>query len=732
MHASHSTAVATDTSSRYAEVRHRTDSQDSEASLKPTIVDCGTDIDDWSDASASSQAKTIADVGIQAGEPYSRRDVDKSAKSSPPRNGRSSPTPSASSYRKSVSFDLGDSDSNNTVASHRSTSQEVFANDNYEIPVPDNQQQPTHKPYQRKGILRSPSPMSSSTLDRPPVAPTPIQPGGVRREKVLSDDEIERENPFRREFFNEDDEPTQNIYEEIGFDKEPPVKECSDSETDRVYRNIILSRPKSNCGTETSSVFQSSADNYRYHSNEHLLDAEVKKIPIKWPVHKSTGDLSARPKEGPPLPPKPKVKTAPIIYNHGLKTFQQEMQRGDLVELEHNPVTNTVSAVPKTLEPLEFNLDTPLPPIPQSPSKRPTTTRPNESPPPPPVNLATMPSRNKIHRIDADPNIVTIVPTKICELPTPLAVLNRHENSAENILVSEATHRELLLHENQLRNTLITDGVIPQPADCESSAKVSVPVRHAPPPPVPNKVPSIPRAQPAPQILPVQYSHLPMPQHPGYFHAPTFSSTSPPGVPTSFGIIPTPAAAAASLMLPTPSSSANYLVSSDPNAAHPFAFPSHAFQHTHYTAQTPMQPSPNQFQSNYSNLATSAPALNWTAQNYYQQQLQFEYEQHQQQHLMHQFQHPTHRAYLPQSFSTASLLSPPHSSLSSSVMSVNSFSSTNHRAFSASNCQSDGNLYDVPCHGHEERSNVSVSSDESVRDSRLSRSGSVVGKETVV
>lgn len=719
-------------------MRVRTDSQESDRSVRALVSDCGTDVDDWSDASTTSShilKPKVTPISLQTSEPYSRRDI------AP----KSSPTPSNRSHRKSVSFDLGDSDNPANEFAPRSSSMERLLNDNYEVPLAES----INKPHLRKGILRSPSPMLSSPLDRPPQTPTPNLPSG-RRDIVYVDREIERDNPFRREFFNEDDEPTQNIYEEIGFNREP--KECADNENDRLYRNVMMAPPKK---VGNTSSIQSSADSYRYHSNEALLDANVKKIPIKWPFTKSTGDLSVRPKEGPPLPPKPKVKTAEIVYNQGLKTLRQEMEIGDLVELEHNPVTNTVSAVPKPPKVFDFNADTPLPPIPQSPSKVKIKSRPNESPPPPPVNLATLPSRNKMHRIEADPSIIGIVPnTKLCGLTSPRPVGLRPENSPDNILVSESTHRDILIHENQVRNNLMSEG--------NESPKINVPVRHAPPPPVPVKSPSTPsQVLPPPQILPVQYSHLPMPQHPGYFHAPPYSTnTSSPQ--TSFNYVPSQAAsAAASLMLspPPPPPLANYLVSSDPNATNPFAFPSHAYQ-PHFTSAPapplPLVPSGAHFQSHYSNLAASQPSLNWSyfqqQQHHHQQQqqhhqnnqLQYEYEQQQQQQqLHHQYNPMPHRSLIQHqhSHSLANLASPTNSSLASSVFSVNSsFSSSStqqqqqqQQSFVPTGYRLDENVYDVPCRDEDLSSDDNCNPPRTgVRSSSLARSSSMIGKETVV
>lgn len=521
--------------------------------VSPPAATITDDLEDFSDTSVQSVFKT---------EPYSRRDTESRKKSTS--TDRASPTPSNSSHRKSVSFDLADPqyrtiyfDADQIQATpvrrepevvsvfQRARSQERLLNDNYEVPVE------VVVTKLKKGILRAPSPMltssNNSTLDRPPTQP-PAEPSRPISHHLQTD----RENPFRKEFFAEEESPPdehhspdQNIYEEIDFTR-AKFRDSSDSDgygdnrslSDRDSKMLSRNnRPRSTYDSDTSVMSPiEEHTSSRYYSNEHLGGAggeSERRIPIKWPMHKSTGNLMtdrAAAAAKPPLPPKPSsaLKYANISYKDGLisEEIRQSMQR-----IEE-----------------KFDAYAPLPPLP-SPSPSPTSStgfpkfkrhasvdRPSESPPPPPVNLATLPSRKKLNRFDADPTIIGIVPAKFDILPTARRVeFVSSENSAEHILVTESTHRELMLHENHIRNTR---------REAEQP-KFNVPVRQAPPPPSPGTppvfsplppppplTPPILLRQPPPppppfssspffpptQILPVQYSHLPMPQQPtGYF-----------------------------------------------------------------------------------------------------------------------------------------------------------------------------------------------------------------------
>lgn len=557
------------------------DSQESELAV-------GTDLDDFSDASASNRqftAKNPANT-IMTAEPYTRRDTDirkvQAEAIAPPKvvsankekaDRSGSPTPSNSSHRKSVSFDLGDpefrtiylEDDQQIVTIKKSISHERLLNDNYEIPVE------TVK-HQKKGILRSPSPMSnSSTLDRPPlIPPAPLPTNTTRREKIQPDNEIERENPFRKEFFAEEEEdkqehsPDQNIYEEIDFTR-AKFKDSSDSEGYESGRisgpgreSRFLNRDRARSTYDSDNSVMSPIEehtNSRYYSNEHLIEEPEKRIPIKWPVYKSTGDLLDHSRVRPPLPPKPPSKLPVTLSyaNVSYKDVSNSNQSIELVEVIERKIPTTETTSRPESNKFEFDAYAPLPPLPslppQSPriktfKRHPSTERPTESPPPPPVNLATLPSRNKMHRIDADPTIIGIVPTKFDILPTARRVEFVHENSPENILVTETTHREIMLHENKLRNSIRESQSVAAP-----SSKLNVPVRQAPPPPPPahrqQSTPSTPMTPqhvqspmfmpsqifPQSQILPVQFSHLPMPQQAGYFQ--TFQPPLPPPPPTA-------------------------------------------------------------------------------------------------------------------------------------------------------------------------------------------------------
>lgn len=555
---------------------------------------------------------------------------------------------STTAHRKSVSFDLSDneyipvfsSESNPTPSEPPENLADLYLSqfsresdqegDGYEVPIKYPSAPRPKRPTKVKSILRSPSPNQAATtilssLDRP-LRTTRISPPKqtvtsaivhVHATK-LSDDEIERENPFRKEFLEQ--RPYENIYEELRFEhkSEPQpgnVRYSSDSDSNEkevlTNKSAKKVRPKSAyCVSESntySEILPKSAQ-----SNENLLESSdnEKLLPTKI-VSKSTGSLAVdRPKNKPPLPPKPlitkspspsppqtsvspsvplvaqpTVKHADVLQNDALKIFQSEMLRGDFYEYRHDPNTNqitkvkqTTSSVPVAQQDREdvlketpkdfsavtrqktFNPGSPLPPIPLSSHQPPYTKvykrtfsseRPSVSPPPPPINLSTLPTPDKLHTIkNDDGTILEILSTKIDVLPKPHRSESHHENSPDYNLVTEATHREILLHENELRNAIQDEQTV-----TETTVTVSrIPIRQAPPPP-PSLPPSATSTSrypmefvqqsaaghfshthdqqqvahtpvlasnqvfPQTQVLPVQYSQLPMPQQPGYFHA---------------------------------------------------------------------------------------------------------------------------------------------------------------------------------------------------------------------
>lgn len=468
----------------------------------------------------------------------------------------------------------------------RENSQEE--NDGYEIPIKYPGGPRARQPKKVKSILRSPSPSSAQTtlkttissLDRPlrttriPLPSTTVTTAVVHTARLSSsDEEIERENPFRKEFLER--RPYENIYEELDFDSPKSAGKTPE------YSVAQKQRPKSivEDSQQYTEILPKSSQ-----SNENLTEKtnENKSLGTQ---SRSTGSLIAdRPKQKPPLPPKPKaasikspppiVKHADIMQNEALKTFQKEMLRGDLYEFIHDAETNQVTRIKQatttipvvgttttkenfpceepttttTTRLASFNPTSPLPPIPKSniPSyskvyKRTTSVdRPTVSPPPPPINLSTLPSADKLKTIQIeDGSNVEILPV---DTLTPVRVTDEHhENCPEYNLVTEQTHREILLQENEIRNALQEQKIITETVVSTSR----IPVRKAPLPPTAtkelliqkpceiacalssnniNQEHSFQQSQstsnqvfPVTQILPVQYSQLPIPQQPDYF-----------------------------------------------------------------------------------------------------------------------------------------------------------------------------------------------------------------------
>lgn len=479
--------------------------------------------------------------------------------------------------------------------------------DGYEIPIKYSTET---KPF--KSILRSPSPSAAATtptqissLDRPlsvksPRVPPPQQTVTAAivhtRHPDDDDEEIERENPFRNEFLGY--RPYENVYEELRFDNNKTKQEKPIEYAMSADKKV---RPKSAYYTEDpyTEILPKS-----YHSNEHLVtDISDERITVTKPTSKSTGNLvTERPKHKPPLPPKPptqpsNVKHANLVQNEALKTFQNEMQRGDFYEYRHDHSTNkiikikhdrpeldikqpieigklgereelhTVSNIPESPSPLETQTTPPYTKINKKACN--TNVRPSASPPPPPINLSTLPTIDKLRNIETeDGTILEILPTKIDVLPLPQRAEYRHENSSDNILVTEATHREIMLQENEMRNAMQQqqEEIVQESTTTTTTLASKLPLRKAPPPPPPQSSTSVHQEEPfynrsnespssrqipshaatlspsqifpPTQILPVQYSHLPIPQQPGYYH--TFSPTPmavnyPSGIPVPSG-----------------------------------------------------------------------------------------------------------------------------------------------------------------------------------------------------
>lgn len=488
--------------------------------------------------------------------------------------------------RKSVSFDLSDNEyipvfeavsapaqtENLAELFLRQFSQESEG-DGYEVPI----KYPTKGRSKRpsppvKSILRSPSPNASIPLssDRPlRTTPQSNQSGttaAIVHASRHSDEEIERENPFRKEFLTY--RPYENIYEEIGSNDKPKdagVRYSSDSDTNEQtaisrYATPKKVRPKSAYTANESDTYTEIIPKSSQSKEDLLQSGEAEQSLPKRPAYKSTGSLIDRPKHKPPLPPKPivpapeasesttnldqsqtTVKHADVVQNEALKIFQSEMQRGDFYEFQHDKKTNKIIKVKQppppsplpspqpsvtiatesseTNRPKIFSQESPLPPIPSSIytnvyKRSVSNERPSISPPPPPINLATLPTVDKLRKLDTgDGKIVEIFPKTHHRA-------SHHENSPDYNLVTEATHREILLHENELRNAIQQEQVVVTDSAITSSR---IPIRRAPAPPSmldQQEQQSAPlQIFPQTQILPVQYSQLPTPQQPGYYHA---------------------------------------------------------------------------------------------------------------------------------------------------------------------------------------------------------------------
>ncbi|XP_039231987.1 protein lap4 isoform X5 [Drosophila yakuba] len=336
----------------------------------------------------------------------------------PSRSGRS--TPEYGGHRKSVSFDLsGDERSKSDYERSRSRTPDGYTR------AYDSEQDTRgsgRNRLPRKGILRATSPcatleksepivpavarirdVESPQLQRVSRATSPDRPGG----------ELDRENPFRHPT-SEDDEYT------------------------RIAKEVSKS-PRSPRSTREQFFFGSSR------SSEDLLEqcqsqSSGRSTPSTV-ISKSTENLTGtRPKIPPPTAPKPQLKKANLVRNVALETFQaSDVGQGDFTVFEHDASTNTI-------HPVEAK-------VPVRVSTKTKPSRPRESPPPPPVNFATLP------KLPSTPTLREAEESIYMEAlpPTPSQLRPHeflHENSPDNILVSPQEHREYLLRENELRNQL--------------------------------------------------------------------------------------------------------------------------------------------------------------------------------------------------------------------------------------------------------------------------------------
>ncbi|XP_054739490.1 uncharacterized protein LOC129245338 isoform X11 [Anastrepha obliqua] len=483
-------------------------------------------------------------------------------------SGRSTPDLSSSTFghRKSVSFDLsGDERSKSDYERSRTP-------DGYSRYYDSEQEYSSTRPRMpRKGILRSASPSSSnnSTLERckrpeklPPIVPT------VARIKEIDSPTVQHVRSCSPLSSRDGTSGTSS-----GYRSPPPLPErvlvSTEIERDNPFREAFLDKTKIDEYTELAKAMSKSPSalkSPREHfffgskSTENLLSAERsvssgRSTPstVISTQSKSTEDLlssstGAKPKRiPPPIMPKPVTKKAELVHNVALDAFQKaDVGYGDFTVFEHDPTTNTIHEVSSPPPPTTPTL--PLTPPAGSIAKLPlrvktprSPSRPRESPPPPPINYATMPKPSspsvQVRKNDeAEAYYMEVLPP----LPPPPAdevppSQRRHsefihENSPDHILVTEDEHRTIMLNENEIRNQLRS-----------ISRKSQIPelgVPHEDAPPVPNyasikhspkldNLSSIAAVQtdtpsnnplsptqifPTAQILPVQYTSLPQPQ----------------------------------------------------------------------------------------------------------------------------------------------------------------------------------------------------------------------------
>ncbi|XP_032295233.1 protein lap4 isoform X4 [Drosophila virilis] len=393
----------------------------------------------------------------------------------PSRSGRSTPE-YAGGHRKSVSFDLsGDERSKSDYERSRSRTPDRFSR------AYDSEQDTRTKALgrmPRKGILRATSPSSSasSTLERRPEKPPPIVPTVARIREVESPQlqrvsratsperpgELERENPFRQVEPYEDDEYTQ-IAKAISMSPRSPRDQ------------FFFGTSRSN-----EDLIEQS------HSSGRSTPSTV--------ISKSTENLTgARPKVPPPTLPKPQLKKADLVRNVALETFQAtDVGQGDFAVFEHDASTNTIHQVAK----LPVRLATK------------SSSRPRESPPPPPVNYSTLP-KSPLPKLAA-----SLLEESVYMEALPPAQRRPndfvHENSPDNILVTPEQHRDFLLRENEMRNQLRApyEPAPPIPIAAGSGGGDNSNYALLLGPATPAQI------FPAAQILPVQYASLPQPQQP--------------------------------------------------------------------------------------------------------------------------------------------------------------------------------------------------------------------------
>uniref|UniRef100_A0A182M4H0 Uncharacterized protein n=1 Tax=Anopheles culicifacies TaxID=139723 RepID=A0A182M4H0_9DIPT len=219
------------------------------------------------------------------------------------------------------------------------------------------------------------------------------------------------------------------------------------------------------------------------------------------------------------------IRRAEVVRNQAARKLHEEFGQGDLVEYEHDSVTNTIREV---------------------------------------VVGGVVPSSTR------HPERVEVLPAKYETLPIKRTAQFVHENTPNNLLVPDEVHRQVLLEENEVRNKLLAQyaheqqqhpqqqlhhqqvytmhhahsselvGRVPSPYlyDTGSASVSPLPAtsQYIPagvydphhhqhlaklaPPPLPDiGYHHLPQIYPPVQILPVHYTKLPTPQHTIYTYA---------------------------------------------------------------------------------------------------------------------------------------------------------------------------------------------------------------------
>lgn len=352
--------------------------------------------------------------------------------------------------RKSVSFDLDVEEftppynSNDSDYEERKFTEHYDENAFYEKSrFHQNQQNQQQQPKRIKGILRAASP---NVYYHPPAYTQnrmiPTTTTMVEQEFIeIEDDEIEKENPFRKEYLSQ--EELNNTFED-------------DQQTLLAIQSVVAS--DSDQSEMRNPFVQGSSSSIG--STEYLNKNQASKIPIKKTIFKATGNLVDKPLIGgrpkpppPPRPPMPQVKVAEMVKNEGLERMSQHMEDDDFMEFVHDVKTNTIQEVKSHSKEAFSPENSPLPPIPKNPppplnlKRLNSKERPKDSPPAPPTPIAVTPTSE----------ILEILPAKYDNFPRKQTPNYVNENSQSNMLVTELEHREILLTENELRNAILSE-----------------------------------------------------------------------------------------------------------------------------------------------------------------------------------------------------------------------------------------------------------------------------------